>query len=241
MSAAGGGEVLLRFRDASLGYGGTDVLSGVDMSVERGSFWGVLGPNGSGKTTLLRTALGLIPCRRGALLGPDGGPGRPRFGYVPQKERLDPLYPLSALAVVAMGADRAFDPLRFWRRRAQDALVRRCLSDCGASHLAHRRMSDLSGGQKQRVLIARALASEPELLVLDEPLAGIDAATQRSLLGLLERLKRDLTVLLVSHRVSAEKGLFTRVAWVDAGRVATGPAAEMLASRPVREAFGGEL
>ncbi|MCR4296792.1 MAG: ATP-binding cassette domain-containing protein, partial [Elusimicrobia bacterium] len=124
-----------------------------------------------------------------------------------------------------------------------DDLVNRCLADCGAANLAERRFSELSGGQKQRVIIARALAAEPEVLVLDEPLAGVDITTQLALLKLLKELKdrRDLTILMVSHRVSAEKGLFSDVAWVDEGRVTTGPAAEMFSSGRLSEVFKSEL
>ncbi|MDD5302712.1 MAG: metal ABC transporter ATP-binding protein [Elusimicrobia bacterium] len=236
-------EPLIRFKNASLGYGKTPILTKVDLDIVPGSFWGILGHNGSGKTTILKTMLGLIPCLRGELTGRGRLLGRPRFGYVPQKERLDPLYPLSARAVTAMGTYRKLDLLQRLRGAGHDDIVNRCLADCGATHLAERRLSDLSGGQKQRVLIARALAAGPEILVLDEPLAGIDITTQHALLTLLKDLKErhKLTILMVSHRVSAEKGLFTHVAWVDEGRVTTGPSAEMFASGKISEVFKSEL
>ncbi len=228
-------EPIVRFKNASLGYGKTAVLTKVDLDIHPGAFWGILGHNGSGKTTILKTMLGLIPRLRGELIG------RPRFGYVPQKERLDPLYPLTAHDVAAMGAYRTF--VFPHRRSAHDALVRRGLADCGATQLSQKRFSDLSGGQKQRVLIARALAAEPEILVLDEPLAGIDITTQHALLKLLKELKEQhsLTILMVSHRVSAEKGLFTHIAWVDEGKVTTGPSEEMLSKGRLSEIFKSEL
>lgn len=236
-------QPLIHFKNASLGYGKTPILTKVDLDILPGSFWGILGHNGSGKTTVLKTMLGLIPCLRGELSEHGGLFGKPRFGYVPQKERLDPLYPLSARAVTAMGTYRKLDLLQRLRGAGHDDLVNRCLADCGATHLAERRLSDLSGGQKQRVLIARALAAEPEILVLDEPLAGIDITTQQALLTLLKDLKEQhkLTILMVSHRVSAEKGLFTDVAWVDEGRVTTGPSKEMFASGKISEVFKSEL
>lgn len=228
---------LIRFKNASLGYGRAPVLTGVDLEILPGSFWGVLGHNGSGKTTILKTMLGLIPCLGGELSG------RPRFGYVPQKERLDPLFPLSARDVVEMGAYRKFELPGFLRRSVRVDDAARCLADCGAAPLAERRFSDLSGGQKQRVLIARALAAEPEVLVLDEPLAGIDITTRRALLALLTSLKErlSLTVVMVSHRISAEKGLFTHLAWVDEGAVTVGPSADMLATGRLSEVFRSEL
>jgi ABC-type Mn2+/Zn2+ transport system ATPase subunit len=225
---------MIRLKNASLGYGKTPVLTEVDLDVLPGSFWGILGHNGSGKTTILKTVLGLLPLLGGELIG------RPRFGYVPQKERLDPLYPLSAHDVAAMGTCRRFEPLR---RSDPNDLVRRSLADCGAAQFASQRFSDLSGGQKQRVLLARALASDPEILALDEPLAGVDITTQHGLLKLLEELKdkRRLTVLMVSHRVRSEKDLFSRIAWVDEGRVTTGTAEEMLAKGRLGEIFKAEL
>jgi len=236
-------EPLLRFKNASLGYGNTPLLTKVDFDVRPGSFWGILGHNGSGKTTLLKTVLGLIPCLRGEFSARGLLSGRPRYGYVPQKESLDPLYPLTARAVTAMGTYRKLELLRRLRGAGRGDLVKQCLADCGAANLAGRRFSDLSGGQKQRVIIARALAAEPEILVLDEPLAGIDITTQQALLKLLKELKArlGLTVLMVSHRVSAERGLFTDVAWVDEGRVATGHAGEMFSAGRLSEVFKSEL
>jgi ABC-type Mn2+/Zn2+ transport system ATPase subunit len=182
-------QPLLTLRDAAIGYA-APILRNVSLEIRHGEFWGFLGFNGSGKTTLLKTMLGLIP----PLHGRCQAANRPRFGYVPQKEKLDPIYPLTAHAVAALGTYRRFDPLGQLRRRHRD-LVLHCLREAGALELADRRYSELSGGQRQRVLIARAMAAEPELLMLDEPLAGIDIATQHSLLQ-----DRKSTRLNSSHR-----------------------------------------
>ena len=234
-------EPLFKFRHATLGYGKNAVLAGVDLEIEAGSFVGFLGHNGSGKTTLLKTLLGLIPPLKGHVVRRDGGPGATRFGYVPQKERLDPLYPLSAFDVAAMGAYRKVELFQRLRGGDRRKLTRDCLSAAGALALADRRYSDLSGGQKQRVLIARALAAEPEVLALDEPLAGIDVTTQRALLKLLAELKqgRGLTVLMVSHRLRAEKGLFTHILWCNEGKAAFGTTEQMLTGE-LGEIFRGE-
>jgi ABC-type Mn2+/Zn2+ transport system ATPase subunit len=229
-------EAVLAVRHAALGYGRAAILKDVELSIEPGSFWAILGPNGAGKTTLLRALLGLLACRKGKVQARAGL----RFGYVPQKERLDPIYPLSAYDVAALGTYREIGWGGLFHRTAED-LVHRCLRDCGADAFSRKRYAELSGGQRQRVLIARALAAQPEVLALDEPLAGIDAETQEALLKLLGRLKDDhrLTVLMVSHRIVAEQSLFTHIAWVDEGRVETGTARQMLAGSRASRYFAG--
>lgn len=233
---------LIEFKDATLGHEPTAVLSGVGLAVDAGAFVGILGRNGSGKTTLLKTILGLIPVLAGRLETRGAGLAVPRFGYVPQKERLDPIYPLSAYDVAALGTYRRLELFQSLRRDHRP-LIEGSLAACGASALAERSFSDLSGGQKQRVLIARALAAEPEILALDEPLSGIDAATQHALITLLKGLKdeRGLTVLMVSHRVRVEKDLFSHVVCCDEGRAVMGTSEEMLATGRLAEMFKGEL
>ncbi len=232
-------DPLIQFKHASLGYGRYPVLSGVNLSIEPGAFVGILGPNGAGKSTWLKALLGLIPCQKGHVACREDL----RFGYVPQKERLDPIYPLSAQDVAGMGTYRRF---RFWPwkgRKDRRELVGHCLNACGASLLSHRPYSDLSGGQKQRVLLARALVTQPEVLALDEPLAGIDITTQKSLLRLLKQFKDEgkLTILMVSHRVQAERGLFSHIIWCDEGQAVMGPAEDMLAKAQIGDIFKSEL
>ena len=235
-------ETLVKFSGASLGYGRRPVLTGVDLAIARGDFLGVLGPNGAGKSTILKTMLGLIAPVKGRVHLRGAAFGAPRFGYVPQKEKLDVIYPLTVREVAAMGTYRRFEFLRRLRAKTHDDLVRHCLKECGAWDLADRRYSDLSGGQRQRVLIARALAAEPELLVLDEPVAGIDVPTQKALLKLVKDFKEQnrLTVLMVSHRLQAERDLFTHIAWVQDGKADFGPAEKMLSARHITEIFGDD-
>ena len=215
-------------------------MRGVDLTLHAGDFLGVLGPNGAGKSTILKTMLGLIAPLKGRIERRGGAAGPLRFGYVPQKEKLDVIYPLTVWEVAEMGTYRRFEWPSGPHRKRRDELVHRCLGDCGAGDLVGRRYSDLSGGQRQRVLIARALAAEPEVLILDEPLAGIDVSTQKSLLALFEEFKsrRGLTLLMVSHRLQAERDLFTHIAWVEDGAVEHGPSAQMLRSRRLTQAFG---
>lgn len=200
----------------------------------------MLGPNGAGKTTLLKTLLGLIPQVKGELKESGSYYGRPRYGYVPQKERLDPVFPLTSYAVAEMGTFRRLELFRNLRGLDHSDLVKKCLKECGALDLSYKLYSDLSGGQRQRVLIARALAAEPELLVLDEPLAGIDAVAHDSVLELLGRLRQErenLTLVLVGHRMGGAAKLFTHIAWVDKGQVEAGTAAKMLKHADVRKSL----
>lgn len=234
MSDAG----LIQFKNATLGYPGRPVLNGIDFSIARGACVGILGANGAGKSTILKSLLGLIKPLKGHIKF--SSLGVPRFGYVPQKEKLDVIYPLTAREVAAMGTFRRFELLKRLRGIANDDLLKRVLKLCGAQDLAQRRYSDLSGGQRQRVLIARALAAEPEILILDEPLAGIDASTEKALLQLFQEFKArgDLTILMVSHRLEAERDLFTHIAWTQDGAVDFGTTERMLSSRHIKEIFG---
>lgn len=232
---------LIKFKNASIGYGRRAVLTHVEFEVKPGDFVGILGHNGSGKTTLLKTLLGLIPLL-GGKLSIAGKQGPLQIGYVPQKEKLDPIFPLSAYEVAAMGTYRSFEPLARLRLKTHRDHIRAAMRDCGALELSERPYSALSGGQKQRVLIARALAAKPEVLVLDEPLAGIDITTQHSLLILLRELKgRWLTILMVSHRIQAEKDLFTHIAWVNGGKVEQDSVEVMLKSHNISKVFESEL
>lgn len=191
---------------------------------------------------MLKTLLGLTPCLKGRVVR-HGAPGGPKFGYVPQKETLDPRFPVTAYDVAAMGTCRKVELFRRLRGLDDRRLIESCLAACGVAALASRRYGDLSGGQRQRVLLARALAAEPEVLALDEPLAGIDVTTQRSLITLLRELKeqRRLTVLMVSHGVRAVRELLTHAAWCGDGKVVFGEAERVLGAGKAQQTFESEL
>ncbi len=189
---------VLEFRDATLGYGRRAVLEHVSFAVPRGAWLGIVGPNGSGKTTLLRAALGLSSPLSGSVVRADGG--ALRIGYVPQRARLDPVFPLSVRDVVTMGRYPHLGPLR--RPGASDrAAVESACGLVAIQGLLDRPFRDLSGGQQQRTLIARALAAEPDLLVLDEPTNGMDLASERAIVDVLASLHRErgTTILFVTH------------------------------------------
>ena len=232
---------LVRLERAVIGYR-TPLLPPLDLSVRSGTTLGVLGPNGAGKTALLKSMLGLLPLLGGRLVFPTGR--SPRIGYVPQRDRLDQSWPLSVLDVVLMGRTSLLGPLRRFdaadRKRACEAL-----EEIGVGELAQRPLYALSGGQHQRVLIARAIAAEPELLVLDEPTSAMDPAAERVLLDLVERLKRahNLSVVLVTHQLTAVAGFATEVALVDRARglFEVGPAREMMTPQRLGRLYGREV
>ena len=220
---------LLRLRNVSLGYGSRAVLEDVNLELARGEFVALLGPNGAGKTTLLRGIVGLIPAMAGTIEYEIDQRASP-LGYVPQRETLDPAFPLTVFEVVLMGT---YARLSAWSRVGprQRRVAHHALELVGLAGLANQRFAELSGGQTQRVLIARALAAEPSLLVLDEPTAGIDAAATSAIMRVLTTLNRDegLTVLLVTHQVRVLHGVVNAVVWVQDGRAERGGLEETLA------------
>jgi len=233
--------MLLALRSVSLGYDAHPVLEGVSVAIERGEFTALLGPNGAGKTTLFRGMLGLIPLLAGRIeYGFDRRAHPP--GYVPQKETLDPIFPLTVSEVVLMGTYAHLTPLRHVGRRER-RLAATCLAQVGLTDMAAEPFWALSGGQKQRVLIARALAVQPELMLLDEPTAGIDPGAESSIMELVARLNREqqLTVVLVSHNLRLVRSLVGTVIWVEDGVVTKGPTAELLAPERLAHIFSASV
>lgn len=200
--AGGGGAPAVELDGVWFSYGRVPVLEAVDLEVERGAFLGVIGPNGAGKTTLLKLVLGLLEPDRGRVrvLGRSPSEARGRVGYVPQFARFDPDFPIRVPDLVLMGRLGRARAFRGYgeadRRSARRAMERMEIAD-----LADRQIRELSGGQLQRALVARALAMEPDLLLLDEPAASVDTRVGQSLYGLLERLSGEITVILVSHDI----------------------------------------
>lgn len=203
---------VLACRDLAFGYEGRPVLTGVNLAIPAGDFVSVVGPNGSGKTTLLKLALGLLRPTAGevTVFGEKPERARRRIGYVPQHAHLDPLFPVSALDVVLMGRLGLGPSLGPWRGHDREA-ARAALAEVGLADHADRHFAALSGGQKQRTLIARSLAGEPELLLLDEPTAGLDAHVEEGFFRLLEELNRRLTIVMVSHDLGFVAGFVKSV------------------------------
>jgi zinc transport system ATP-binding protein len=218
---------LIEASGVSFAYDGQPVLRGVDLAVRAGEFVALVGPNGSGKSTLLRVLLGSLQPRSGSvtLFGrpPREFRERGRLGYVPQRPSLPADVPATVEEIVSTGR-LALGWWRRWGRRDRDA-VRHAIESVGLGPLADRAMGQLSGGQQQRAFIARAFAAEPDLLVLDEPIAGVDAESQRRFRESLVHLLREhgAGVLLVSHELSAVARDIDRVVVLKGSVVFTGP------------------
>ena len=233
-------DALITLDNLSIGYNGQPVLSGISLSIARDSFTAILGANGSGKSTLLKTLLGLLPPVAGRIeLLNHLRVHRLVFGYVPQSIQFDPIYLLTGFDVALMGTYGRVRPGRFVPS-AERAFTRECLRAAGAEEFARKRFSELSGGQKQRVLIARALATRPDVLVLDEPTAGVDAEATHTVLEFISRTRkeRQITVLLVTHDFAAIRHHAQQVLWLHQGKVLQGAPDELLTSERMTEIFG---
>ena len=232
-------EPVIDVRDVCFAYAGQEVLHNVTFRVPARAFVAVVGPNGGGKTTLLKLVLGELTPRFGQVRVLGGAPRevRRRIGYVPQALPFDPGFPVCARDVVLMGrVDRhVVGPYRRADRQAADA----ALTQVGMAHCERRPFADLSGGERQRVLIAQALVSSPELLLLDEPTASVDPAATRQLHALFRELKTDRTIVMVSHNLGAVTGHATHVLCVN--RAAELQTLADVTAGTVRETAGGEI
>lgn len=227
----------------TVGYGDRPALQQVDLCLPRGSLVGVVGPNGGGKSTLLKTILGLIPPWRGSVsvLGRSPGAARRLVGYVPQTEDVDWRFPVSALDVVLMGTYSRIGLLRRPGKREREIALG-CLDRVGLVEIAERQIGNLSGGQQQRVFLARALAQEPQVLLLDEPVSGVDAVSQHAVFELLEALSEEgVTVLATSHDLSCVASRFERVVCLNKRVVAYGHPDEVLTAEVLSETYDSHL
>ncbi len=215
---------VISFEEVTLGYPGRVVLPRVDLVVQRGDFLAILGPNGSGKTTILRAILGILKPLAGRVVAPTN------CGYSPQRRALDPIFPFTVEEVVGMGLTRELGPLRR-PGFAEHRRVKRALAACGVKHLAERAFRELSGGQQQRTLVARALVTEPEILILDEPTNDLDLTGEHEIMELVAKLNHEgRTVVMVSHLLNVVAHYATRVAILSHGELDTGLATEVLTS-----------
>ncbi|MEX1254264.1 MAG: metal ABC transporter ATP-binding protein [Dehalococcoidia bacterium] len=229
--------------DLWAGYDGEPALEGVSFELPQGSLVGLAGPNGSGKSTLLKAVLGLVRPWRGRieLFGDRIDAVRQRVGYAPQAELVDWDFPATVGDVVMMGRYGRIGLLR--RPRAADReAVGRALAQVGLESLAERQIGELSGGQQRRMLIARGLAQEADLLLLDEPMVGLDATTQHALLALFEALRgQGKTLLVATHDLSCVAACFDLALLLNRRLVAFGAPGEVFKPEILNEAFAEHL
>lgn len=234
----------LSVREVVAGYEpGRPVLEGVSVDIPPGTLVGLVGPNGSGKSTLLKVILGLLKPWRGEVrvFGEPIGRVRRRVGYMPQVEAVDWEFPVVVRDLVMMGRYGRLGPLR--RPGPEDRrVVQEALAHMSLEPLASRQIGELSGGQQRRMLFARALAQEPDLYLLDEPMAGLDAATQHDILRHFEHLRdTGKTLLVATHDLSCVAACFDLAILLNHTVVATGPPSRVFTRDLLNEAFGRHL
>lgn len=206
-------KAVLNIQDLYAGYGDEMILQNINLQMNAGDFIGLIGPNGGGKSTLLKVILGLLPIQRGeiSVLGLDVRQGRKAIGYVPQFVEMDRDFPISVMDTVRTGL---LDGLCWFERlsKSEKERIHKVLEQVGMIKFRHKAMGELSGGQRQRVLIARALVSDPKILLLDEPTASVDPNATRDIYELFSQLNQRMAILLVSHDMMAVSSFTKTVA-----------------------------
>ncbi len=228
---------IIKFSDVSIGYGKKVILENLNFTIKDNDFFGIVGPNGSGKTTLLKTLLGNLKPVRGIV-----EKNSLRFGYVPQRDIVQPLLPYTAFDVVMMGR---YSLLGIFRNPsdADKKIVEDSLEKVGISHLKNYNYNSLSGGQRQRTLIARALAVEPTVLILDEPTNGMDTPSHYSLLDLISSLHdvNKLTILLVSHLLSDVANVVKKLILMEKDNFQAGDIDEVLSEENLKKTYSSDF
>ncbi|MBB6632983.1 metal ABC transporter ATP-binding protein [Cohnella thailandensis] len=237
------GTAPLAVENLTVAYRKKPVVRGVTFEAAEGELIGIIGPNGAGKSTLIKAILGLVPSLEGdvRIYGRPYGQQRKRVGYVPQRESVDWDFPTHALDVVTMGR---YGHLGMFKRpgKQEKEIALDCLDKVGMAGFANRQISQLSGGQQQRVFLARALAQDAELYFMDEPFAGVDAATEKAIITLLGELKRQgKTVLVVHHDLATVADYFDSVLLINGEKIAYGPTASTFTPELLHRTYGGKL
>jgi manganese/zinc/iron transport system ATP- binding protein len=240
--AAGDGPAL-EVHDLTVSYQRKPVLWNIDLAVPEGKLVGIIGPNGAGKSTLIKAMLGLLPPSSGwvQVYGKPIEQQRDKVAYVPQRESVDWTFPVTALDVVLMGR---YGRLRWWQRVSpQDVrIARECLGQVGMLAYAGRQISNLSGGQQQRVFLARALTQESRIYLMDEPFAGVDAATEAAIVTIMKALRRaGKTVMVVNHDLQTAREYFDMLLLLNMRLVAFGPTERVFTPELLSKTYGGKL
>ena len=233
----------IEVRDLTVAYRESPVLWDIDLDVPSGALMAIVGPNGAGKTTLIQTILSLIKPAAGQIriLGQPYRSVASSVGYVPQRGSVDWDFPTSAMDVVLMGL---YGRLGWFRRpgRNERAEAMAALDQVGMAELVHRQISQLSGGQQQRVFLARALVQDARIYLMDEPLQGVDATTERTIIELLRTLQSlGKTVMVVHHDLQTVSSYFDEVLLLNVRRIASGPVSEVFTEANLRLTYGGRV
>ncbi|MFN5331808.1 MAG: metal ABC transporter ATP-binding protein [Bacteroidota bacterium] len=236
-------QPVLEVHDLTVSYDQQPVLWNVDLSLPAGQLIGILGPNGAGKSTLIKSIMGLIPPTSGyiKIFNKPLQEVRTRISYVPQRESVDWNFPASVLDVVVMGT---YGKLGLFRRpgKKEIQIAEDALEQVGMTAFTKRQISELSGGQQQRVFIARALAQQADLYLMDEPFAGVDMATETAIFQLLQDMARTgKTVLVVHHDIHSAMNFFEWVIMLNLHLVASGPKDQVMTEELLRKTYGGKL
>jgi ABC-type Mn2+/Zn2+ transport system ATPase subunit len=227
---------VLSVRDLTVGYNGARALEGVTFDVYEGQRVAVVGPNGAGKSTLLKALVGMLRPTAGTILRAK----HIEIGFVAQRASVDWSFPVTVFDAVLMGRIGKIGWLR-WRRPRDGEIARRSLAEVGMLELAGTQIGELSGGQQQRVFVARALAQEANVLLMDEPFAGVDAPSQEAILAILDDLRRRrVTVLLSTHDLNLAVDRFDRLALLNRRLVGYGPPRPLITPEVLAQAYGGK-
>jgi manganese/iron transport system ATP-binding protein len=230
----------LQVNHVTVRYNGAPALDDVTFSVDAGLRVAVVGPNGAGKSTLFKAIVGLLPLSRGEIRIHDVpfGAHQECVAYVPQREEVDWRFPVTVSDVVMMGRYGSLGWLKRPGKRDRE-IVSRCLEQMGVAHLAGHSIGDLSGGQQQRIFLARALAQEPHILLMDEPFTGVDVPTQETTLTLLDQLlAQGVTLIVSTHDLNLAAAHFERVLLLNRRVIAYDTPARVLTSENLQRAFG---
>ena len=233
----------LEVHDLTVAYHKKPVLYGVDLTVPAGQLVGIVGPNGAGKSTLIKAIMGVVPPASGwiKIFGEPFKKNLTRVGYVPQRESVDWDFPVNVMDVVLMGRYGHLGLIRRPAKRDRE-IARECLEKVHMLPYADRQIANLSGGQQQRVFLARALAQESDLYLMDEPFSGVDAATESAIVTLLQELKsRGKTILVVHHDLPTAKSYFDMLLLINMRVVAFGPTEEVFTNELLQKTYGGRL
>lgn len=229
--------------NVTVAYHKKPVLQDISLQVPEGKLIGIIGPNGAGKSTLIKTILGLVPRASGdiSIYGKDYKDQRTRIGYVPQRGSVDWDFPTSPLDVVLMGRYGRIGLLKR-SKKADVEMAKAALTKVGMHDYAKRQISQLSGGQQQRVFLARALCQNADIYFMDEPFAGVDAATERAIMTLLAELKeKGKTVLVVHHDLQTAEDYFDWILLLHLRKIAFGPTENVFTIENLQKTYGGRL